>query len=831
MAVVDAEVDEQALVRSLKVLRKLIEEEHALEIERAACVPPLAFETATPTAAGTSRTYLFRVGGQPSQAGLAGAALKVGDGVDVVLPDGHGPYACGIVSALNPPGVVVDFSRPVEPGAIPPQGSLRVRVDDNQRMIRLQAIERVVRQRHALRWIGAVLTEADVAPLADAAWDPPSDLGLTDGQRRALAGAARSRDLFLIQGPPGTGKTTVIAAFVRYFAGQRGARVLLSSKGHRAIDNVLDRLGPSDLHVLRLGQPGKVTGAGQDVLLADVLAQAEQDVPQRHLAARTGLEDGLRSLIILEQIVTELDSLNRRVDECEGAIAQRVAEIEAGLASGLGAIHHQRLRAVHRSEIERAPIADGVGERRLPAPKPVLNPVQRLVHRLRRSFALPSTGQDREELYPVAENRVAERRRRQLGREDLVGMRAHVAELRADHHALTTRTESTLSNAAVSVSGIRLPVLSIQTADETRATLTTVRRVRGQAEAALHALRAWGVLLEQPGAVADVLVETADVIAATAVGVNSGRDGARTAELEFDVAVVDEAGQAQLTDLIVPLSRARTIILVGDHQQLPPYLDDDLLRRCKEKGVDTAWLEKSVFEHLWDRLPESHRTHLDVQFRMPEVIASFLDRVFYQGDLTSAAAKQGGGPVCSLFRSAVVLVDTSAAADRRETAQSPGFLNRCEARLVAEIAARLPSQYRTGEGLGVIAPYSAQVTTARQAVADALGLAGRDPWLVDNIATVDSFQGQERDVILVSLTRSNAEGAVGFLCDLRRLNVTLSRAREQLVIIGDLSTHGAPGGGQQRQAFARFMRDLADHVGQHGELLHIEELRRRLEVD
>jgi len=583
--------------------------------------------------------------------------------------------------------------------------------------------------------------------------------------------------------------------------------------------------------VLRLGQPGKVTGAGQDVLLADVLAQAEQDVPQRHLAARIGLEDGLRSLTILEQILAELDSLNRRIDECEGAIAQRVAEIEAGLASGLGAIHHKRLRVVHRSEIERAPIADDVSERRLPALKQVLNPMHRLVHRLRQSFTLPSAGQDREELYRGAENRVAERRRRQLGREDLVAMREHVAELRADHHGVTTRTEPTLSSAAVSVSGIRLPVLSVVTADETRASLTTVRRVRGQAEAALHELRAWGMLLEQPGAAADVLIETADVIAATAVGVNSGRDGARTAELEFDVAIVDEAGQAQLTDLIVPLSRARTIILVGDHQQLPPYLDDDLLRRCKEKGIDTAWLEKSVFEHLWDRLPESHRTHLDVQFRMPEVIAGFLGRVFYHGDLTSAAAKQGGGPVCSLFQSAVVLVDTSDAADRSETALSPGFLNRCEARLVAEIVARLPSRYRTGEGLGVIAPSSAQVTTARQAVADALGLAGRDPWLVDNIATVDSFQGQERDVILVSLTRSNAEGAVGFLCDLKRLNVTLSRAREQLVIIGDLSTHGAAGGGQQRQAFARFMRDLADHVGRHGELLHIQELRRRLEVD
>jgi hypothetical protein len=149
---------------------------------------------------------------------------------------------------------------------------------------------------------------------------------------------------------------------------------------------------------------------------------------------------------------------------------------------------------------------------------------------------------------------------------------------------------------------------------------------------------------------------------------------------------------------------------------------------------------------------------------------------------------------------------------------------------VAALAARLPAQYRRGDGLGVIAPYTAQVSAARQAVADAVGLERGDPWLFDNIATVDSFQGQERDVIIISLTRSNPEGSVGFLSDLRRLNVTLSRARKQLIIIGDLSTLCASGGGHERQAFAHFMSELAGHVRQHGEILEMGDLRRRLEL-
>ncbi len=215
---------------------------------------------------------------------------------------------------------------------------------------------------------------------------------------------------------------------------------------------------------------------------------------------------------------------------------------------------------------------------------------------------------------------------------------------------------------------------------------------------------------------------------------------------------------------------------------------------------------------------------------MPAVIADFLGRVFYAGELATAPAKRAGGPVSSLFQSAVVLVDTSGEPERGETALSPGFVNRYEARLVADIVARLPAQYQSGEGLGVIAPYNAQVTAIRQAVADALRLAARDPWLADNIATVDSFQGQERDVVVVSLTRSNDVGAVGFLSDLKRLNVTLSRARAQLIVIGDLATHCAADGGPERRAFAGFARELADHVREHGELLEVGELRQRIEL-
>jgi hypothetical protein len=435
---------------------------------------------------------------------------------------------------------------------------------------------------------------------------------------------------------------------------------------------------------------------------------------------------------------------------------------------------------------------------------------------------------ERQSFFREAEDWVHQTRRFYLARKDLAAMREHLATLREDRHRLTLRAEAIIPALRSQVPGSCLPPLPVDMADRALESLTAVNGARRRAQAALRASQSWQAAIAQPGMLADLLVETADVVAATARGVSSGRDGARTASLEYVVAIVDEAGQAHLGDLVVALSRARTVILVGDHQQLTPYVDEDLLRRCRERRLDTAWLETSLFERLWERVPETHRVRLNMQFRMPEAIASFLGRAFYEGDYATAPARQGGEPVCERFRAPVVLVDTSGQPDRGETALSPGFLNQSEARLVAEIAARLPERFRAEEGLGVIAPYGAQVAAVRQALAEVLQLSPRDPWLIDNVATADSFQGQERDVIIVSLTRSNTEGSVGFLSDLHRLNVTLSRARQQLVIIGDLSTLTAQGGSPERRAFARFARDLAYHVRQHGELLTVDDLRQRL---
>jgi hypothetical protein len=775
-------------------------------------VAPFAFTSVTPLS-GRSVVLRGNSGADDSPPGFA-----PGDSVEIVGRDSTSA-TFGSVASVDPDGVVVELtgSRQL---AGSDTGILRLRVDENQRTIRLRAIERVVRERHALRWVGPVLTGAEPLPLAGAhGWRPPEAsegsegsaaseaATFTEGQAQALAGATAAADVFLIQGPPGTGKTTVIAELLRFLAHERGARVLLSSRGHRAIDNALDRLDGLELQVLRLGQSSKVTGAGQERLLSEVVRQADTEIPPRQAPLQTELEAYQQALAQTCATLTRMDSLHSAIAAGDAAISHRLVEIDAWHTEALRLLESQRpARDQHgRSLVPRLISRISEGARAWP-------PLKKHRGELG-AFTRLFGGADRQARDRRAADRVEARQRALVERADFVHLRAHVADLRDELHRGLAQVPSLPPTPA----GLSTPTIALDDAEAVHASLSEVRQARARLEHAIPALQAWWMLVDEPDGLARCIVANTNVIAATAIGVDSGRDGARVADLDFDVAIIDEASQAHLMDLVVPLSRAHTVVMVGDHRQLPPYLDEELRLRCEAEGISSAWLETSMFEFLWERMPTSHRARLDVQFRMPAAIADFLGNTFYEGGLASAPPKQTQHtpPVSELFTAPVVFVDTSDDPRRAETSLSQGFLNRSEAELCAHIATALPADH----SLGVIAPYAAQVGAIRQSLARASGLSARDPWLVDNVATVDSFQGQERDMMIVSLTRSNHEGAVGFLSDLNRLNVTLSRAREQLVIVGDLSTLSAGAGGPRREAFATFIRELVAHLRIEGEVM------------
>jgi superfamily I DNA and/or RNA helicase len=297
-----------------------------------------------------------------------------------------------------------------------------------------------------------------------------------------------------------------------------------------------------------------------------------------------------------------------------------------------------------------------------------------------------------------------------------------------------------------------------------------------------------------------VFLAGTSVLAGTCIGFLRLPD---VAELDFDLCIVDEASKATLTEAIVPLSRARQWILVGDTNQLPP-IDEDLLR-CPNILADNAItkddVKETLFQRMVDRLPTECQHMLTDQYRMIQPIGDLISIQFYEGRLRSPrTADLDGYP--QVVGAPVTWLDTSDLGDRRrEQTAGTSRANRAEARLVVEQLTTIdgaigfgllrPPPEVTLEVL-VIAPYKSQVEELRRQI-----LATDLTRLKVDVLSVDAVQGREADLALFSVTRSNPQGDLGFLgADYwRRINVALSRARYGLVIVGDAdfirTTNGA----------------------------------------
>ncbi len=319
------------------------------------------------------------------------------------------------------------------------------------------------------------------------------------------------------------------------------------------------------------------------------------------------------------------------------------------------------------------------------------------------------------------------------------------------------------------------------------------------------------------------LVRYADVIAATSIGTASRPE---LSDVDFDLAVVDEAGQIGVADVLVPLVRARRAVLVGDHQQLPPFLDSEVAAWGKD--VDDpdvlGLLSHSALELLVDELPAANVVPLTVQRRMPAVVAEFISRTFYRGALRTDVVRDHDDRI---FRSAFAFVDTARLPESRRRERPArdrdrglkGYDNPAEARLLARLAAHYERQ---GREWAVIVPYRAQVAAV---VAELDELVGQPGKVRLNVGSVDSFQGGERDVVLYGSVRSNADGRVGFLAELRRANVAFTRAKRQLVLVGDLDTLTTA----LDQPFRELALALRDHVARHGDIRQYAEVDAILE--
>lgn len=286
----------------------------------------------------------------------------------------------------------------------------------------------------------------------------------------------------------------------------------------------------------------------------------------------------------------------------------------------------------------------------------------------------------------------------------------------------------------------------------------------------------------------DQILDSAQVIAATLTGASHPLLEKR----RFQTLVVDEAAQALEPALWIPLDRVEKVILAGDPFQLPPTV----------KSADAArqGLSRTLMERLLPHFPFVQL--LQIQYRMHPAIMAFSNHYFYGGQLQSAPALLEQPPDDSAFPPLLFIDTAGCGFDERLHPVSRSLSNPDEGVL---ITCHLESLLTHTHGypppeIMILSPYREQVEHLREV----LLVNGTHAHLPLSVQTIDGFQGQETDIVILSLVRSNDRSEIGFLKDYRRMNVAMTRARRQLVVIGDSATIG------QDPFYEAFLRHCQD---------------------
>lgn len=277
------------------------------------------------------------------------------------------------------------------------------------------------------------------------------------------------------------------------------------------------------------------------------------------------------------------------------------------------------------------------------------------------------------------------------------------------------------------------------------------------------------------------IVDKSDVILST----NSSAALEAIEKTKFNIAIVDEASQATIPSVLIPIAKAQKFVLAGDHKQLPPTI-------ISSKAHE---LEDTLFEELINKYPDKSAL-LNTQYRMNQLLMEFPNSEFYNSKLDSAETvkdivitdiieenklseteKVKIEDQLLSDKQPLIFVDTSKIDKNGEKKlkDSKSIINLAEAETTLEIVDFYQKLGIDGKDIGIISPYADQVSLLKNKT-DV------------EVKTVDGFQGREKEIIIISTVRSNDKGKIGFLSDLRRLNVALTRAKRKLIIIGNKET-------------------------------------------
>ncbi len=647
-------------------------------------------------------------------------------------------------------------------GDLPTSGTLELDTEASKSKIRREqyAFDRLTASKTARTDLKELLLDPSrAAPPQLVVVDRFINDNLDETKKEAIRRALGARDFLVVQGPPGTGKTTFIAELVaQTLAGNPDARILIASQTHIALDNALARIKNTlpSANLLRIGRADQLTAESQAFSME---AATEYWRDQVKVSGTGFIKQYARAL----GINLEADNIPALVNELSSKL-ERISALRS--KSSL----HQARRRKLQTEIE---------ERNKHAAKLIEG--AQAVEALRNNSSSTEIDEAVQRFVSAGVEAAAGLESSAALTEALATLESSLAQWRNEISSLTDQQAQWQQKLARTLD---LPVESTP-----KSLLEAAAAVSPAAHPQLVALRElaeeWNERFGSGREFQAALLASADIVGATCVGLGSIR-GAE--HVTFDLCIVDEASKATASETLVPLVSSKRWILVGDQNQLPPFvehvLDSPALLQKFELEKGTA--SETMFDKLVDQLPGSAIISLTHQHRMHPAIGTLISKCFYNGGLTSAS-REGNKAVELAFGAPVLWFDTGARTDRRDVKEGHSFRNRGEVRSIVKLVDRLQwtaQQVDMRLSVAVLTGYEAQ----RRDLEEALATGELSRHNLDlRIANVDAYQGQESDVAIFSVTRSNDNFDTGFIGNNNRINVALSRARDGLIVVGDTS--------------------------------------------
>lgn len=642
-------------------------------------------------------------------------------------------FARGEVESWDSESVSLYFDTPIDPEDVPISGQLifdtaRARSALIKQKKALENLENDTGARSSFRHCLQNASEQPARSEADVTF---FDSGLDDQKKLAIRTALACDGFCIIQGPPGTGKTKLIAELLLQLY-KRNAKTLLAAQTHSAIDNAIEGLvkqRSAEAPEMVISRVGRV----DDHRVAPEV---------KKLLVSSSLEPWIRQIIDRSNHGLCLWAEDLGVSLADIRVVQGFARVRT-----LREQFEQARESVSRLEERKAELNSDFEEGRISG-----------------TLSLNSTGIDRK----------------------LVEISAAVSSAEKSTNSLLRKIEKAWldlgENVELNCDAFALSITDLKEFEDNW--LIGMNQGRENVRKVVDVIEAWQEQIHAAQEMQTAFLISSNVVSGTCVGVAS----APIDKIEFDVCVIDEAGKARPTEMLVPMIRARNWILVGDSRQLPPYLGDyqEHPDVCSDMEFNENEQKETFLSHLEKTLPEHAKIFLDTQYRMCKPIGRLISECFYERTLQSVRDFEAQFLIAArAIRSAVTWYSTEKLVDRRESRKGATYWNVAEIKEVQRILNRLDFAFKSKKrrcDIACITPYSGQIDYLQRMI-------DKSDWgnISVSVGTVDSFQGREADIVIFSLVRSNSNSDLGFLSSAERVNVALSRAREALIIIGDAS--------------------------------------------